>query len=422
MRVLVNQLSALSQRTGIGHYTSQLLRCLQANAGMDVVDAFPNQWLWQAYRPYGAAIDYARRLQRIRGRVSTTAAIAALAALPRFALWQLNRVTSAAKRRYFDYVFSSDYYHLYHEPNYIPLSTVIPTIVTLHDLSVLLHPEWHPSERVKDFEKRFYVQLHHCCHFLTDSDSIRSEVIRLLGIPAARVTRVYLGVRPHMVPMAQEEVVRQLARLDIQPNYILYLGTVEPRKNLLMLMRTYCSLPRHLRERCPLLLVGKWGWRSATLASYYYEEARHLGVRHVDYVDDRCLPALYNGARAMAFPSFYEGFGLPPVEMLACGGAVLASTAEVLKETVGGQAQLIDPDDGEAWRAALARVIEDDDFRDSLRAGAVGAARRFTWEACAAETMRVYRLVAGESGLPTHEVYDPRLAKAHVNDPLDTAA
>ena len=118
---------------------------------------------------------------------------------------------------------------------------------------------------------------------------------------------------------------------------------------------------------------------------------------HLGYVADADLPVLYNGARALVYPSLYEGFGLPPVEMLACGGAVLASTAGALAETVGGQAHLIPAADEDGWRAAMLRVVTEDEWWQSLRQGAVEAARPYTWERCAATALRVYRQACGLS-------------------------
>src|SRR5439155_18612536 len=149
------------------------------------------------------------------------------------------------------------------------------------------------------------------------------------------------------------------------------------------LLRAYCDLPAGIRSRCPLLLVGGWGWNTGEIAEYLHERARHRGVVHVGYVPEEHLAAIYNGARALVYPSFYEGFGLPPAEMLACGGAVLASTAEAIAEVVGGQAQLIEPLHTERWRDAMRRVIEDDSWHAQLCRGTVDHARRFTWDACA---------------------------------------
>jgi alpha-1,3-rhamnosyl/mannosyltransferase len=178
--------------------------------------------------------------------------------------------------------------------------------------------------------------------------------------------------------------------------YLLSLGTIEPRKNLLRLLRVYCSLPESLREHYPLLLVGDWGWNAGDVAEYLRSEARHRGVMHLGYVAEGDLAVLYNGARALLYPSHYEGFGLPPLEMLACGGAVLASTAAALVETVGGTAHLMPADDEDGWRKALVRVIEDEDWWRGLRAGAVMAAQPYTWERCAHITARVYHQACGE--------------------------
>jgi alpha-1,3-rhamnosyl/mannosyltransferase len=202
-----------------------------------------------------------------------------------------------------------------------------------------------------------------------------------------------------------------LRQLGLPSRYLLYLGTIEPRKNILMLLRAYVSLPASLRSNWPLLLVGTWGWNAGDVAEYLHGEARHRGVIHVGYVQEHHLPALYSGARALLYPSWYEGFGLPPLEMMACGGAVLASTAGALVETVGRKAHLIDPRDEDGWRAAIARVVEHDDWWRSLRRGVRAIARPFTWERCAEETLEVYRSCVCPEQAPTRET-DARLRRA----------
>jgi alpha-1,3-rhamnosyl/mannosyltransferase len=178
-----------------------------------------------------------------------------------------------------------------------------------------------------------------------------------------------------------------------------------------MLLRAYCALPQPVRHQCPLLLVGSWGWNSRAVAEYYHAEARHRGVRHVGYVAEQHLPALYNGARALLFPSHYEGFGLPPLEMMACGGAALASTAGAVAEVVGGAAELIHPADQAGWIQAMRRVIVDEDWWCSLRKGSLEAARPYTWERCARKTWNVYRsLYGGASRKP--QVIDAQRAVA----------
>jgi alpha-1,3-rhamnosyl/mannosyltransferase len=388
MRVVVNRLAALGLKTGIGHYTTQLLRCLSEQAAPGEIDVFPRGWV----RRVREACALAR--PRLESGGPSGSGRPVLARLRGAALSGLRQGGRALMAGYFRAVCHRQRYDLYHETNYIPLPANLPTVATLCDLSVLLYPEWHPRDRVVHFERHFRRGLGRCAHFLAISEAGRREVIRTLGIAPERVTRTYMGIRPGLGPLPRAEVEAALRGLGLPPRYLLYLGTIEPRKNVLTLLRAYCSLPEWLRREYPLLLVGGWGWNAGNVAAYLDGEAKHRGVLHLGYVAEQHLAALYGGARALAFPSFYEGFGLPPMEMLACGGAVLASTAGALAETVGGQAHLIDPHDVSGWRAALVRVLQDDDWWRSLRQGAVEAARPYTWEQCAADTLRVYRRLA----------------------------
>jgi alpha-1,3-rhamnosyl/mannosyltransferase len=394
MRVVVNELMALGLRAGIGHYTAELLRCLRQQAPADQIDAFPQGWLRRCKLAYAGA------------RAAKPASTAPAGQLPAprspktaargWVLDQLRRWGRLAAGWSFRSFCARGRYQLYHEPNYVPLSSDLPTVVTVCDLSVLLHPQWHPADRVAYFERHFQRGLARCQHVLAISEFGRQEIIRTLYVPPERVTCTYLGIRPDLRPLSEAEVAPVLRRLGLPPRYLLCLGTIEPRKNVLTLLRAYCALPAALRERWPLVLAGAWGWNTEAVADYFHAEARHRGVLHLGYVADAHLAAVYNGARALVYPSRYEGFGLPPLEMMACGGAVLASTAEALAETVGGQAHLVHPEDVDGWRAALARVLTDDNWWRALRQGAMAHARRFTWDRCAEETWAVYRTVLGQ--------------------------
>ncbi len=394
MRVILNYLAAAeTAKTGIGHYTAELLRCLRQQAGHDAIDTFPGPWgqqvqgIWMRFR---------------KARMpSTGSSLGSGSARLRFTVRQrlfqsVRACGRLARRVLFRQLCRWKKYDLYHEPNFLPLPCDCPTIATLHDLSPLLHPEWHPAERVAQFEKHFRRGLAQCCHFLTVSEFVRREVIQTLGLSPSRVTRTYNGIRPIFAPLPPVEVSAVLKRLQLPPRYLLSVGTIEPRKNMLTLLRAYCAMPQALRSDWPLLLVGGWGWNAGDVANFLESGGRQRGVLYRSYVPERYLSALYNGARALVFPSLYEGFGLPPLEMLACGGAVLASTVGAVAETVGKQAHLIEPRDTDGWRCAMQRVVSDDDWWQQLRQGAVAAARPFTWERCAADTLRVYREVGGQ--------------------------
>jgi alpha-1,3-rhamnosyl/mannosyltransferase len=390
MRVVMNLLAAGGWKTGIGHYATQLLRGLRKQAEEDRIDAYPPGWM-RGLR--GTCAWFLAQTERKRVVAPTAKRPASHQnGVTRSRLRVIGR---AMTRWHFRKRFTRRNCDLYHEPNFISLPSDVPTIATLHDLSVLLHPEWHPADRVAFYERQFPSSLDRCVHFLTVSEFARREIIQTLHLPPERVTRTYNGVRRGLRPMPPEETAAALRDLRLPPRYLLYFGTLEPRKNVLLLMRAYCSLPAAVRDAWPLLLVGHWGWKTEAIAEYYATVARHRNVRHLGYVPDKHSAAIYNGARALAYPSLYEGFGMPPVEMLACGGAVLASTAGPIAETVGGQAHLVPPEDFDGWRDALLRVVQDDDWWLSLRRGAVERARLFTWERCAADTLKVYRQVCG---------------------------
>jgi alpha-1,3-rhamnosyl/mannosyltransferase len=397
MRVLINALAAAGARTGVGHYIAQLVRCLEDQAGPGTIDSFPGPLLRQAWRVWAKARP---RLVEERPRARETGRPGKPGWRGRW-LGRL-RVCGRAVLAHRFRAASRRGYDLYHEPNFIPFACGLPTVATIHDLSALLHPEWHPADRAAHFERHFHQGLKRCDHFLAISECARREIIQTLGLRPERVTRTYMGVRPGLGPLPRAHVAAALARLGLPPRYLLYLGTLEPRKNVLTLLRAYCALPDRVRSEYPLVLVGGWGWNSGDVADYLDRAARHRGVRHLGYLPESELAVLYNGARTLAFPSFYEGFGLPPVEMLACGGAVLASTAGALAETVGDQAHLVEPLDVDGWRDALLRVTTDDDWWQFLRHGAVEHARRFTWEQCAADTLGVYRKLCGEE-MPAEE-------------------
>src|ERR1043165_6026869 len=326
MRIIVNQSTALGAKTGIGHYTRELLNALRSIAPDETFDTFPPAW-WNACRGLGGYLRSGKKA----GAKSTPSWRSSISDY-------LRSLGDGALRHYLGLANRWHKYDLYHEPNHIPLPSKLPTIATIHDLSVILHPEWHPADRVAYYERSFRKGLRQCVHLLANSEFTRQQVIRILDVAPDRITCTPLGIRPNLQPMAAADLAEARSRLGLPDKYLLFVGTMEPRKNLLMLMRAYCDLPADLRERCPLVLAGGWGWNAAEIAAFLDSEARHRNVIHLGYVQDADFPALYGGARALVFPSFYEGFGLPLLEMMACGGAVLASTADAVVEVVGRHA------------------------------------------------------------------------------------
>jgi alpha-1,3-rhamnosyl/mannosyltransferase len=309
------------------------------------------------------------------------------------------RLARSAYAAHFHSIARLGRFDLYHEPNLVPFRVQLPTVVTVHDLSVILFPQWHPAERVKRYEQAFARGVETAAHILVDSDAVRLEAIRVLGLAPERVTTIHCGVSPAYRPQTPEEVTAVRRRLDLPSRYLLYVGTVEPRKNLTTLLRAFCDLPGELRAACPLILGGSWGWKSEPERELFESEARHKGARYLGYVADEDLPGLYAGAEALYYPSHYEGFGLPPVEMMACGGVCVVSTAAAVQEVVGTQAPALEPKDLEGWRDSLQRAITDRDYLAKYRPGGPAHAARFSWENAAKMTLAVYRRVLGLSAV-----------------------
>ena len=383
MRVILNGISTLKPKTGVGHTTANLYRSLIELGSGDAFWLYPGKTISGAVRrvlsgkPVGAG-----------GQGGTPTGLP----LNRQSILSLAK---AACREHFRFAARWHRFDLYHEPNFVPVSTNLPTVITVHDLSVIMHPEWHPTDRVAFHERHFHRGIAAADHVIVVSESVRREVLDTLGLKPDRVTAIPNGIGEQFYPRNADEVIRAQTRLGLPTRYLLAVGTIEPRKNILMLLRAYCDLPGELRQSCPLVLAGGWGWKSEPERKTFEEVARHRGVIHLGYVDDRDLPALYTGARALLFPSFYEGFGLPPVEMLACGGNVIASAIDVVREVVGSHAKLIDPNDLESWREAMRTAIAEPDLLVEAKHMSVSLARIYTWEAAARRTLGVYHEVLG---------------------------
>src|SRR5262245_5744017 len=232
MRVLINALVTFGPRTGVGHYTAELLRCLgEQCAPQEQIAARPGSWI-------GGMRSLFHRAQRAPSQTTGVNPAARPGWKKRLLNW-LKPLGRSLVRQYLRATAAVGRFDLYHEPNFIPAPAGIPTVATLHDLSVLLHPEWHPADRVCWFEKHFPRVTARCVHFFAISESARQELIHRLGIPPTRVTRTYMGVRSWLGSLSEEQVSPVLRDLGLPPRYVLYVGTIEPRKNVLTLLHAY---------------------------------------------------------------------------------------------------------------------------------------------------------------------------------------
>jgi glycosyltransferase involved in cell wall biosynthesis len=278
----------------------------------------------------------------------------------------------------------------------LPFAWRGPAVVTIFDLSFMRYPGRLGALR------RLYLRLavrnaaRRARRVIAISRSGGAEIAALLGVPEDRIDVAYPGVGPDFYPRPAEEIAAFRAREGLPERYILHLGTLEPRKNLDVLIRAYARLPQ--RGAVKLVLAGGRGWRTELLLALIEELGLEADVILPGFIPGRGLPMWYNAAQLLAYPSVYEGFGMPVVEALACGVPVAASDTTSLPEAVGPGGVLLPPGDVEAWTDALSRLLDDPARRAELAARGRAHAATFKWTQTARQTVDSYRRALGLEG------------------------
>lgn len=377
MRIGIDYTPAIRQKAGIGRYTRELVRAL-ANQDPD------NPYILFCATGRGGATEAQPPAPNFAVKPS------GLSDRTLLILWHRLRLPPAVE-------WWTGPLDLFHSPDFtLPPLHRARGLVTVHDLAFLRVPEC-AEPRLKAYLSSVVPRsLRRARHILADSECTRQDLAALLDVDLDMVTVVPAGVnvrfRPD-VPDAEKASVRRRYRLE-RP-YILSVGTVEPRKNHVTLIAAYARLRRATGLPHELVIAGARGWLYEPI---YAAPAAHGLADHVRFlglVDDGDLPALYAAADAFAFPSLYEGFGLPPLEAMACGVPVVVANNSSLPEVVGDAALLVDAQDEAGLATTLERVLSDGDLRFTLRARGIQQAAIYTWERAAAKLLSVYRQVGG---------------------------
>ena len=383
MNIAIDYTAAARQGAGIGRYARELIDAvlaaasdhdfvlLTASAGLGETWARAQQGLRETaarpatltFRNLPLTDDWMARLwQRLR--------------LPMPAEWITGRVDA------------------FYSPDFVlpPLQQDTRALLTVHDLSFLRHPETFPPKLGAYLNRAVPRSVARADHILADSEATRRDLFELLDVPPGKVTTLYGGVSPRFTPQAD---AGERLRLQTQYNvsarpYILAVGTVQPRKNYVRLMEA-CD-PLAAQRDLDLVIVGRPAWLSEPIVA---AAGKRPYVHLMGFFADADLPALYRQAAALAFPSVYEGFGFPPLEAMACGTPVVASTASSVPEVVGDAGLLVDPLDIPAWTAALTQTLDDAVLRARLREAGLARAATFTWARTAQEWLSVVESLVG---------------------------
>ncbi len=300
--------------------------------------------------------------------------------------WEQVTVPWAARR------FKADVLHV---PYWAPsLTSPVPAVVTIHDLIPLLLPAYRGGLGGRVYTALVSATAPRAALLLTDSEAARTDIVQHLRTPAERVRTIPLAPNARYSPDALAADADALADLGLRPGYALYVGGFDVRKNLRATLAAFARVQPAAPD-ARLVVVGKLPPRDTAFTPSPRRLAQEAGIApesvvFTGFVPEDKLPALYRGARAFLFPSRYEGFGLPPLEAMACGTPVVASAMASLPEVVGEGGILVAPDDVAGLAAALARLLTDDAFYQEKRQAALAQAARFSWETTARLTLESY--------------------------------
>lgn len=283
---------------------------------------------------------------------------------------------------------------LFHGPNFFLPPFVDGGIITVHDLSVFHFPETHPIERLRHFEQEFNSSLDRAAHVITDSQTVRQELIAFAGIRPEQVTAIPLGVSPVFGLQTSAQIRPILASNHlVESSYALCVSTIEPRKKIAELLKAWELVPREITRQTPLVIAGAGGWLNDEIKAGMTRGIDEGWVRYLGYVHEADLPSLYAGAALFIYPSSYEGFGLPPIEAMASGVPTIVSDRSCLPEVTQGAAMTINPDDVESFAAALERGLTDQQWRTQAREAGLLVAASYTWDKCATQTREIYQRI-----------------------------
>lgn len=379
MRIGIDGLPLTAPKTGVGHYTFELAREL---ANIEPASQFevlyPSTYPPISLGEYGEEAALPDNLKFERVRVGEIRRHWWSAGLPHY--------------------IRDTRLDLFHGTNFdIPLWRRCATVLTIHDLSHLLHPETHEKRSVRRTRRRLPVMARTADAIITPSESVRREVCERLKTPLKKVFAVPEAARACFRPMAFAETEDVRRRLGVGSDFLLTVGTLEPRKNLSVLVNAFAEVARALPQRMiTLVIAGGRGWLSGPLFTTIERSPVRDRILLTDYLHDEDLRALYASCRAFIYPSIYEGFGLPPLEAMACGAPVIASRISALAETTGDAVWFFDPQDIGDLAQNILELVDDDneESKENARRLSVVGRRRaaeFSWDKTARLTWNVYK-------------------------------
>ncbi|MBP8132243.1 MAG: glycosyltransferase family 4 protein [Candidatus Hydrogenedentes bacterium] len=366
MRVVIDAWQA-GNRSGTGRYVEELIPALAAlDAGLELHAVLPGNQ------------DLSRKLADVDPRILR---LHPAGRRPWSKAYSMHVGMPGIARRY-----AAELVH--YTANVGELTSAAGSVLTVHDLSFLEHPEWFAQNRAWYYRAAVPRSARSARRVIAVSRFTADSLLSWLGLPEDRVDVVHNGLSPEFqpAPRAARDAVRN--HYGLPERYFLYVGTLEPRKNIPRLIAAWSSVVRD--TACDLVIAGREGWKVGPVRAAAETSPHRQRIHFPGFVAEEHLPALLSDAVAFAWPSLFEGFGWPPLEAMACGAPVVTSDTSSIPEIVGDGALTVDPYDEEAIADALRRIAEDETTRDALREKGRARAALFSWDRAARETLKTY--------------------------------
>jgi alpha-1,3-rhamnosyl/mannosyltransferase len=374
LKIVYNSISLLTRASGIGNYVYSLAKTLNTFSGLEFLYFYGKNFSTKLENKNSYKISEISNF--IRDFIPFSYEI-------RDYIVKFNFKRSNALEGKFD---------IYHETANLLLPCNEKSVLTVHDLSWIKYPELHPKKRVKLMNKFFEAGLKNADQIITPLSVVKSDLINNFGIDGNKITAIPLGINQYFKPIKRIDSLAVLNKFGLSyKQYFIFLGTLEPRKNLATLLHAYSRLSKSTMNRFPLVIVGGMGW-GAQMHDFRVEKLINLGVvRFVGYLADDELSIITGASFSMVFPSFYEGFGLPPLEAMACGVPVIASDISSSRETMKDAAIFVDPIDVDGFTSAFNRLINDKKYYNELVQLSISCSAKYSWLNCAISTLNVYK-------------------------------
>ncbi|MDF7785636.1 glycosyltransferase family 1 protein [Pantoea stewartii] len=286
-------------------------------------------------------------------------------------------------------------HHIFHSPNYYLPPHVRHCVATFHDLSIFHWPQFHPAGRVHLMQKELRNTVSRASVLITDSHYTKGELIDFFDVASDKIVVAPLAYNKNFHPRSACEVESTLIKYKLKwRQYFLYIGTIEPRKNILTLLKAYDRLSFSSKNNFPLVISGYKGWESDELFKLFTKGESEGWLKYLGFVPGKDLPVLYSAANCFVFPSIYEGFGLPVLEAIASGTPVICSNTTSLPEVVGEAALMHDPEDVDNLTYYIQMMIDDAEKKQLMIDTGLIQAKKFSWSVCADKTIEAYEQVA----------------------------